>query len=188
VQALAVISSRTYRGVSGISGRTIGWALSVDSSIVVTDPRYYVHGGDGLLGWHEVGTWSAGFLLLTSATLQPADPLADRFRYTAITPISLDARTAYVVGTLSDGSAAYGGTVPFPHITIDASLDFVTGRRLRGVRGLPRPTHMLGGSPSLFVPNLQIGDPIPEPRTRLLFDHGLAGSTALRRRNRPRKW
>src|SRR5262245_59793446 len=82
---------------------TVGWQLSVNTSISVTSLGAYDSPfAEGLLTDHEVGIWNSSGTLLATVTVHAgtSDPLTGRFRYVdLVTALVLDPGT-YTIGAL----------------------------------------------------------------------------------------
>jgi hypothetical protein len=91
--------------------------MAVGSQARAQTPAFTLSGGSDFnngqwsLGFqlaqsHDVGIFDLGGNLLTSATVNPSDPLTGLFRYTSITPYDLVAGTQYVIASTT-GSENY---------------------------------------------------------------------------------
>jgi hypothetical protein len=110
---------------------SIGFAFTVNDSVIISALGYFDYQGDGFASPHNVGIYSGSGTLLTQTLLNSGtvSPLIDNFRYTDIAPITLAAGTYIVAATtygpadpLAYGSAGTGGTITGftvnPHISI----------------------------------------------------------------------
>ena len=170
---------------------TIGNRFRVGASdITLNRLGYEDSGADGLTLSHQVGIWSAGGTLLTSATVAAGTgaDLLQIWRFVEIPDIVLLANTDYYVGaSVNNGFDAW--------TDVPGSSGFSYGS---GV-GTPLGTPLSGFSGAAFgVPNADGGtelrwspanatfvttfDEVPEPGTLLVFAFGLAGLTMMRRK------
>jgi hypothetical protein len=165
---------------------TVGWEFMTNSAITVTHLGFFDHGLPGLADAHEVGIWNSDGGLLATATVSAgvSDPLVAGFRYTEIAPITLAAGGNFVIAAYSNGNDPFVGLVS--GLATDPAITYLGGRRGTGSFALPL-TSPTGVTQSIFGPNFQIGDPVPEPGTLVLLGLGLTGAAALRRRSRKSK-
>jgi hypothetical protein len=89
-------------------GATIGWEFSISEPVTVTYLGVWDDNGDGLAENHDVGIWlSSGGAPLVTAVVTTSDPLTDGFRYTPITPTTLQPGT-YVIGSYMPSGSDLG--------------------------------------------------------------------------------
>lgn len=171
------------------SNWTLGYEFTANANIRVKQLGFYDDFENGLTQSHVVGIWNLAGQLLTSATVTPADPLLDHFRYTAIQPFPLSAGTNYVVGALTGNenySFHWSATTP-------AEITFVRDRYDRtatgtGILDFPESSDgLLAAGAGYLGPNLLYSDAgaAPEPGTLALLGIGaglLLTRTGWRRR------
>jgi uncharacterized protein DUF4082 len=91
----------TGNGSTNNGSWTLGYQFTVGAvPIRVSDLGYFDSDQNGLVSSHQVGLWKMDGTLLTSAIVDNASPLNSFFRWKSISPILLNANTAYkVAGT-----------------------------------------------------------------------------------------
>ncbi|MDO8358080.1 MAG: DUF4082 domain-containing protein [Nitrospirota bacterium] len=160
---------------------TLGWKFSVSTPYAVTSLGVYDSGQDGLAGSAQVGLWLAsGGTPLAQATVAAgaASELDGHFRFTSITPTTLNPGTEYIVGSYLSGelaTALFGGNgLVDPHITvIDVRYSTTSVFAFPGVTdGGTEGAAFLGG-------NFRGGvAPVPLPAAAWLFGSSVAGLIA----------
>jgi hypothetical protein len=186
---IPAVSFTSPGGVNPGATVTDGWQFSICNTIQVTSLGYYDLGGDGLVASHEIGLWTDTAVLLTSATVDPFDPLdPDSFRYTSITLITLAAGTYLIGAHRNDGDDAIvfsvNGFMTAPGITFEG-LRFEFGDSLM----FPTGPANSSANPGIFGPNFKLDSAaaIPEPGTLTLLVVGMTALGALLLRNRSRE-
>lgn len=163
----AIAFTRSTGG--SIAQTTMGWKFTVnDTPIVVTalglvDCSQFTPfiSCNCFSENHEIGIWSTDGTLLTSTIVTPTSPLTDRFRYTPITPIILEASTTYIIGAENDSveMAFFDNVDNFSvqsEITYEAEILDIPYSA-----GLNFPTYMVTTNESgMFGPNF-LFEPMP---------------------------
>lgn len=94
-------------------GKVVGISLNSYGQ-TLTSLGFYDHNSDGIAGSYQLGLWDSTQTLVRTATVTPASPLTDGFRYASIAPITF--------GTLSDPEPFTIGVV-LPENPADIYLD-----------------------------------------------------------------
>lgn len=173
------------------AGLTVGWGFTVDNKIIVTDLGYYDAGGDGLVSDHEVGLFRVSDLsLMTSGTVTTTDAITGLFRYTAVTPVTLEpGQTYYVAGydppfTASPydaiGIPAISNLSWAPGITFEG-WDWENSASLQFTSYNPDTAPWADSKSYLITSNFKF-NPVPIPGAVWLLGSGLLGLMGLRRK------
>lgn len=167
---------------------TLGYQFTADGAITVTSLGVYDNAGDGLNISHDVGLWTAGGILLASATVPSGTgaTLNGHFRYVDIADITLNAGSEYIVAAAAfgtyDGGDIYA-SVPLDMLLEPPDVTFLMDRHelTQQSSALVFPTlSAYGGSTGAwFGGSLQY---VPEPSTALLLASGLVGLAIRGRR------
>ncbi len=163
----------------------LGMVFSISSAITVDSLGIYQL--PDLVGPEEVGLYSSSGVLLTSTTVNLADPTSGGYLFHGITPVILLPGTYTVDAQVNNNPWAYGVSAEAP------GINFLFDDYLYS-SSLQFPTQTGGSGPAYFGPNFQFSaasvsptSTIPEPLTLSIFGAGLAGLAALRRRrNEPK--
>jgi hypothetical protein len=110
-----------------VGSYSVGWSFTVNQPTEVSSLGYFDHLNDGLAGVHEVGIWTSGGVLVTSAVVPggTSAPIVNGFRYVSI-PVTILAPGSYVIGGQSNASdmfwASVSGFQASPLITFGAAF------------------------------------------------------------------
>ena len=167
-------------------GCTGGWGFAVNSTVDVVGLGVWDEGADGLVEGHEVGLWTAGGVLLTSALVTNAGSAVGstgpgQWLFTPIASLTL-APGSYVIGAAYSANDL-GDPVRFNTIaSLSPDIALADAMIMTGAAGLTFPTTIATNlNPGLFGPNLEIV-PTPEPASILLMATGISALVACRRR------
>jgi hypothetical protein len=80
-------------------GRVVGISLN-SFGTTLTSLGFYDHNDDGISGIYQLGLWDSSQNLVRTATVTPASPLTDGFRYASIVPFTLGSPEAFTIGVL----------------------------------------------------------------------------------------
>jgi hypothetical protein len=174
------------------SGSTavVGYSITVNSPISVTDLEFYNLGGGGLGGSAQVGIWSNTGTLLAQTVIPAgtAAPILGGFRYEPLAnPISLLQGDTYYVG--GRASSTDSTMTNIPNVTFAPEITYNDGQF--GPNGsFSFPSTAAGGNASsagAFGGSF-LFEPIPEPgELGLLILAGTGLGFACRRRRKPPK-
>lgn len=159
------LNSTGTTGYSNSDKFSLGFAFTLNSSVLVTDLGYY-----GLaVNAHEVGIFNAAQTLLTSATVaEDTIPDANGFGYVSIAPLLLLPGNYVLAGTSvsPDDPYIYSASVPptyAPEITfIESRYVFTTPNDVLAYPNLTTANH------AYFGPNFQF-TAVPEPATWMVW-------------------
>jgi hypothetical protein len=164
VPALTTVGSPTVWANADNQDWSLGWEFTVNQAVTVTPLAYNAFGFNNS---HDVGIFSSGGTLLTSAIVTGASTLSNGYRYTSVSPTFLAAGTYFISGTtlgLNDGWIYQASTfVTDPSITYDNSF-FVAG----GGGNLNFPTALAAGRQYLEVNFTVSAAPGPIPGAGML--------------------
>lgn len=161
----------------GPGGFALGYQFTTSQALTVTQLGFYDDYGNGLAESHAVGLYSfTTGTLLTSATVTPSSTLNGVFRFTPISPLTIQAGSYELMSV--QGFLDNYTHDPFA-ITIDPNLTFGQNIELYGSNGVLGFSTFSESDPSLhygwFGPNMISELAAPEPSTYLL----LAGFGAM---------
>ncbi|MEP6755698.1 MAG: PEP-CTERM sorting domain-containing protein [Chthonomonadales bacterium] len=107
-QAQTIALDFTAGGLGGAQDNSmLGWEFSLANQVTLTDLGIYDEGNDGLFNSHQIGLWTGGGTLVSSATIasgfsgsvvNSASGLGS-FRFNNVSPVSLTPGS-YVIGAL----------------------------------------------------------------------------------------
>jgi hypothetical protein len=80
-------------------GRVVGISLN-SFGTTLTSLGFYDHNDDGIAGTYQLGLWDSSQTLVRTATVTPASPLTDGFRYASIAPFTLGSPETFTIGVL----------------------------------------------------------------------------------------
>jgi len=88
---------------------TVGFLFTTNTTILIDALGFYDDNQNGLQTSHEVGIFDLNGTLLTSATIQSgsAGMLDGKFRYTAISPFTLNSGQSFVIAGETNGLDGY---------------------------------------------------------------------------------
>lgn len=161
---------------------TLGYQFTISSPMSINALGYW---DDGKTNNHQVGLWTTGGTLITSATVLGTDTLVGHFRYADITDILLPAGSYVIGGEFLGNNDALPfdaqGVTRLPGVTWDHDLQLIGG-------GLNFPTVNTGGGygdNGILQVTFSVGnDVVPAPMPLALIATGLLALGALRRRAR----
>jgi hypothetical protein len=186
----------TFNGVSSLYAEqpsvSLGFTFTANSTFNVNELGWFDATGNGFQTPHTVGIFDTNKNLLASTTLAAGtgDPLIDSFRYQAITPITLQAGSTYMLAGITGG--------PLDAYTVN---DFVTNFAVNPTFTVDCNAALYTYSPTLVYPethyqdhdyrvyigpNLE-GDSVctaPEPAALLLLSVGVLILFVARRARR----
>lgn len=185
--AVTVNSANTY--VSGIAFNLVeGWKFHTTQSLSVNALGVFDYGSDGLVQVHEVGLWDASQVLLATTTVPAgtAATLIDKFRYSSIATVALDAdRDYYIAALYRPNPDLYIGASSGTSISTAPGVEWVShARTISNSLAFPGTVHS-GFSPGYFGPNFLLSPvAVPEPATWTLLATGMLILTVVARRRR----
>jgi hypothetical protein len=177
-------------GTSGANqNQSVGWQFDVLSQITVTGLAWYDEGQDGLFLSHTVGIWNPSGNLLVSVTVPAGTtaPLDGIFRVQAVTPITLQPGTGYIVGgeNFSANTERLADNVVQ---SVDPRINYVHATFSNFSSGLTRPTLFSTAFNGFYGVNFQLepSAAVPEPSTLVsaTFVALMFAAYARRRRRR----
>jgi hypothetical protein len=121
----------TYTSDSPLSDSrpfTLGYEFSLSTSETVNALGYWTEGEYS--AGQQVGLWTAGGGLITSTTIQAADPVADNFQWDSISPVVLGPGTYVIAGTYEGGifSSFASGVTSLPgYIYVTSAQSYGAG-------------------------------------------------------------
>ena len=134
------------------------------------------------VGGVEVGLWSAdGSTLLASITVTNADPLTGTYRYAAISPITLNAGTDYLIGALvGDVNVPFGDGGSSSPYSGNSFMTLLNDQYHAGA-SLSAPLSAGGNSIARWAPANFVTS-LPEPSSIILCGLGFVGLLVAARR------
>jgi hypothetical protein len=188
------IKGFTPEATSSDLANTYGFSFVLLDSETIHGLGAYDAGNPGLNGSAQVGIWDATGNLLTSTTV-PAGTAATRsggFSYNGIAPLTLDALTAYYIGSYqpSDPITAFqianSGSASLDDNIISIQDAYGIGPAFSGLVFPDRSVGFAGADVGAnFTSNIvPIVADLPEPATVAILGTSLAALATLRRRTR----
>jgi hypothetical protein len=161
---------------------TSGWRFTVGNNpISVTHLGFFDRGLDGLYDSHAVGIWDSAGTLLVQGTVPAGTsaPLTGAYRFTLVSPTTLNANTTYYVG--AHNPAANDDAIIFGAPQIYASqISYEAATYAQG-NGFAFPNTQYAAAHGVFGGNFQL-TPVPEPHHyALITGVALIGFFWLRR-------
>ena len=160
---------------------TYGWNFTVGpSSLSVTHLGYFDLGQDGLQESHQVGIWNSEGAILTQGTVVSSDSLTGNFRFSLVTPATLEAGETYYIGAHSPSgldAILHSGPAAGP-TTFASEISYIGAV---SSTGFSFPGTPAGLNVGVIGPNFQF-TPVPEPHEyALVMGLGLAGFYSFRK-------
>jgi hypothetical protein len=191
-QIVAVQSANNIGGGGGpfSSDRTFGWQFTVGgSSIAVSKLGYWDFGADGLGDEHTVGIWESGgagtLVVQGSVPAGTSGELIGTFRFTDVTPVTLNANQTYYIGGWSPSALDlifYGS----PGETIANEITYNGATYAAPEDLFDRPDISFpSANQGVYGPNFAFGPvtPVPEPEEyALAVGLGLVALSFIRKR------